>query len=128
MKRGTAHQSAVDCLQTEQREKLAYHHILTAIVTGAGRWGNLQRVGSAYDRGDSWTWQIAYSPRMKDAVILETFDSAMNGGKSVRCFYLDDARKHYAGVNFDSQSSEAKIQALYFHAVEMWRIELNRAA
>lgn len=128
MKRSAAHQNAVDCLQAEQREKITYHHILTAIVTGAGRWGNLQRVGSAYDRGDSWVWQIAFSPRMKDAIILETFDSAVNGGKSVRCFHLDDARSRYEGVTFDSQSAEAKLQALYFHAVEMQRIEWDRAA
>lgn len=128
MKRSAAHQAVVDCLNAEQREKLAYHHILTAIVTGAGKWGNLQRVGSAYERGDSWVWQLAFSPRMKDAIILETFDSAVNGGKSVRCFYLDDVRRQYEGVTFDSQSSDAKLQALYFYAVEMQRIEWNRAA
>ena len=125
-KLSAAHQSAVDCLRTEQREKLAYHVILTAMAANAGKWGSLQRVGSAYDRGDSWVWQIVFSPRMRDAVILETFDSRVNGGKSIRCFYLDDVRQHYAGQSFESTSSEAKIQALYHRAMEMWNLELNR--
>ena len=128
MKRSAAHQAAVDVYNAVQREQLAYHVILTSIVAGNGRWGDLQRVGSVYDRGDSWVWQLAFSPRMRDAVIMETFDSKVNGGKTVRCFYLDDARRHYEGVSYDSTSSEAKIQALYFHAVELWRVELNKAA
>lgn len=128
MKRSAAHQAQVDAYQAENREKLAYHNILTAIVTSDGRWGKLTRVGSAYDRGDSWVWQIAFTPRMRDAVIMETFDSRVNGGKSVRCFYLDDARRQFEGRSFDGDSAEAKLQALYFHAVEMWRVELNRAA
>lgn len=123
-----AHQASIDCLQAEQREKLAYHHILTAIVRGTGKWGQLQRVGSAYHQGDSWVWQLAFTPRMRDAVIMETFKSRVNGEESVRCFYLADAARQFDGRSFDSSDSMRKLQALYFHAVEMERIEQNRAA
>jgi hypothetical protein len=127
-KLSAAHQAVIDVKNAEAREKLAYHHILTAIVRGSGRFGGLVRVGSAYDRGDSWVWQLAFSPRLRDAVIMETFDSRENGDKSVHCFYLADVAHAYTGQSFDSQTVTAKIQALYFHAIELERIELNRAA
>lgn len=125
-KLSAAHQADVDAKNAAQRECLAYHHVLTAMVTGQGKWGSLQRVGSAYHQGDSWVWQIAFTPRLRDAVIMETFDSKVNGRKSVRCFWLDDVRRHYEGMSYDSTAAEAKIQAMYFRAVEMWRVELNR--
>lgn len=127
-KLSAAHQAVIDVKNAEAREKLAYHHILTAIVRGSGKFGGLARVGSAYDRSDSWVWQLAFTPRMRDAVIMETFDSHGSGEKSVRCFYLSDVARAYEGVSYDSQTVTAKIQALYFHAVELERAELNRAA
>ncbi len=126
MKISAAHQTAIDAKNMAERERLAYHHILTAIARGSGKWGDLARVGSIYDRGDSWVWQMAFTPRMRDAVIMETFDSATNGDKTVRCFYLADIAQAYEGHSFDSQTVTAKFQALYFHAVELQRVELNR--
>ena len=128
MKRSAAHQAAIDVFNHESREKLAYHHILTAIASESGKWGSLQGVGSIYDKGDSWVWQMAFSPLLRDAVIMETFDSAINGNKTVRCFYLADIAHAYEGHSFDSTSVTGKFQTLYFHAVEMQRAELNRAA
>ena len=127
MKLSKAHQAVVDVRNQLQRESLAYHHVLTAIARGTGsRWGELTRVGSIYDCGDSWVWLITFSPRMRDAVIMETFDSRTNGDKTVRCFYLADIARAYEGRGFDSQSVTGKFQALYFHAVELQRVELNQ--
>ena len=130
-KLSAAHQAAVDVKNAAQRETLAYHHILTAIVRGTGKWGTLQRVGSVCDKGDSWVWQMAFTPRLRDAVIMETFDStanndatiAVNGGNTVRCFFLSDVRLAYADHSFDSTSISGKFQALYQHAIEMERAE-----
>ena len=128
MKRSAAHQAAIDVFNHESREKLAYHHILAAIASESGKWGSLQRVGSIYDKGDSWVWQMAFSPWLCDVVIMETFDSTINGNKSVRCFFLADIARAYDGHSFESTSVTGKFQALYFHAVEMQRLELNKAA
>ena len=125
-KLSAAHQAVKDVLHAEQREKLAYHFVLTAIIRGSGKWGELARVGSIYDKGDSWVWQMAFTPRMRDAVIMETFDSRTNGDKTIRCFYLADIARAYEGHSFDSQSVTGKFQTLYFHAVELQRLELNR--
>jgi hypothetical protein len=122
MKLSKAHQAAIDAKNAAQREALAYHHILTAIARDNGRWGSLQRVGSAYERGDSWVWQLALTPRLRDAVIMETFDCTTNGGKTVRCFFLPDIASAYEGHSFESTSIPGKIQALYFRAVEMQRM------
>jgi hypothetical protein len=127
-KLSAAHQAAVDVKNAAQREALAYHHILTAIARESGKWGSLQRVGSVYDKGDSWVWQMAFTPRLRDAVIMETFDSAVNGDKTIRCFFLSDVQNAYCGHSFESTSVPGKFQVLYHHAVEMERIELNRAA
>ena len=128
MKRSAAYQAVIDAKNAVERERLAYHHILTAIASESGKWGSLVRVGSIYDKGDSWVWLMTFSPRMRDAVIMETFDSAINGNKTVRCFYLADIAHAYEGHSFDSTSVTGKFQTLYFHAVEMQRAELNRAA
>lgn len=127
-KLSAAHQASVDCLQQAQREVLAQHHILKSIVNGPGKWGSLERVGSVYDKGDSWVWQITFSPRMRDAVIMETFKSKTNEDETVRCFFLSDCASQYANRSFDSTDFMAKMQALYWHAVEMERLEQNRAA
>ena len=127
-KLSAAHQAQVDTYRNENREKLAYHFILTAITRGSNKWGDLARVGSIYHEGDSWVWQMAFSPRMRDAIIMETFDSRTNGDKTVRCFYLADIARTYENHSFDSQTVTGKFQALYFHAVEMQRLELNRSA
>jgi len=121
MKLSAKHQAAVDCLRFEQREKLAYHHILTALATGAGKWGGLQRVGSVYDSGDTYVWQVAFTPRMKEAVIMETFKSRTGQGEQVRCFYLEDVSGNYRGRSFESKDVMAKMQALYYRAEEMAR-------
>lgn len=126
MKLSAAHQAQVDAYRATERERLAYHFILSAMVTGPGKWGTLQRVGSVYHEGDSWVWQMAFTPRMHDAVIMETFASRVNGDKTVRCFYLADIARAYEGHSFDSQTVTSKFQALYFHAVELQRLELNR--
>ena len=126
MKLSKAHQAVIDVKNAAERERLAYHFILTAIVRGAGKWGELARVGSIYHEGDSWVWQMAFTPRMRDAVIMETFDSRTNGDKTIRCFYLADIARAYEGHGFDSQSVTGKFQTLYFHAVELQRVELNR--
>jgi hypothetical protein len=125
-KLSAAHQAVIDVKNAAERERLAYHFILTAIVRGPGKWGDLARVGSIYHEGDSWVWQMAFTPRMRDAVIMETFDSRTNGDKTVRCFYLADVARAYEGHSFDSQSVTGKFQTLYFHAVELQRVELNR--
>lgn len=127
-KLSAAHQAVKDVLHAEQREKLAYHFILTAIVRGPSKWGELAHVGSIYDKGDSWVWQMAFTPRMRDAVIMETFDSRTNDDKTIRCFYLADVGRAYEGHSFDSQSVTGKFQTLYFHAVELQRVELNKVA
>ena len=120
-KLSAAHQAVIDVKNAAEREKLAYHFILTAIVTGSGRWGNLKRVGSVYDSGDSWVWQIAFTPRLIDGVIMETFTAA-SGQESVRCFYLVDLYHTYAHRSFSSNDVNGKFCALYLHAVEMERI------
>lgn len=106
-----AHQSAVDCLRYEQRQSLAYHHILRAIVTGSGKWGNLKRVGSIYDRGDSYVWQLTLSPRLRDGVILETFTNR-DGDVMIRCYFLAD---------LSNLKSDSQFTTLYWKAVEMER-------
>lgn len=123
-----AHQAVIDVYNAAERERLAYHHVLTAIVRGTGRWGTLERVGSVYDRGDSWVWQICFSPRMKDAVIMETFKSHTRQDETVRCFYLGDIANTYRGRSFDSGDPMAKMQALYWKAVEMDILERNKEA
>jgi hypothetical protein len=125
-KLSAAHQATVDAKNQAEREQLAYHHIVTAIVRGTGQYGNLVRVGSIYDQGDSLTWQIAFSPRLRDAVIMETFDSRTYGDKTVRCFYLADVAHTYEGRSFESTSLTGKLQKLYFHAVNLQRLELNK--
>jgi hypothetical protein len=127
MKLSAAHQAVIEVKNQAERERLAYHHVLTAITRGPGKWGGLARVGSIYDKGDSWVWQMCFSPRLRDAVIMETFDSRTNGDKTVRCFFLADIARAYEGRSFDSQSVTGKFQTLYFHAVEMQRVELNKA-
>ena len=127
-KLSAAHQAVIDVKNQSERERLAYHHILTTIVRGVGKWGSLARVGSIYHEGDSWVWQLTFSPRMRDAVIMETFDSRTNGDKTVRCFYLADIARAYEGRGFNSQSVTGKFQTLYFHAVELQRVELNKVA
>jgi hypothetical protein len=127
-KLSAAHQAVIDVKNRAERERLAYHFILTAIARGTGKWGELARVGSVSHDGDSWVWQLAFSPRMRDAVIMETFDSHTNGDKTVRCFYLADIARAYEGQSFDSQTVTAKFQTLYWHAVELQRLELNRPA
>lgn len=127
-KLSASHQAAVDCLKQAQREVLAQHHVLKAIVSGSGRWGTLQHVGSVYDQGDSYVWQMTFSPRLRDAVIMETFKSKENEDETVRCFFLADCARQYENRSFDSTDVMAKMQALYWHAVEMERIEQNRAA
>lgn len=127
-KLSAAHQAVIDVKNQAERERLAYHHVLTAITREAGKWGGLARIGSIYDKGDSWVWQMCLSPRLRDAVIMETFDSHTNGDKTVRCFFLADIARAYEGHSFDSQSVTGKFQTLYFHAVEMQRVELNKAA
>lgn len=127
-KLSATHQAVTDAKNAAERERLAYHFILTAIIRGSGKWGELARVGSIYDKGDSWVWQITFTPRMRDAVIMETFDSRTNDDKTIRCFYLADVGRAYEGHSFDSQSVTGKFQTLYFHAVELQRVELNKVA
>lgn len=122
------HQADIDVKNAAMRESLAQHHILKAIVTGSGKWGSLQRVGSAYDRGDSYVWQLTFSPRLRDAVIMETFKSHNGQDETIRCFFLADAANTFANRSFDSTDVLAKLQALYWHAVEMERLEQNKAA
>lgn len=122
------HQADIDIKNWTQRENLAYCHIMRAMVNGTGRWGTLQRVGSVYDKGDSYVWQLAFSPRLRDAVIMETFTSAHNGDQTVRVFFLEDARQTYYARSFDSTDVLAKIQQLYLHALEMERREQNKVA
>jgi hypothetical protein len=128
-KRSAAHQATVDCLQSEQREKLAYHFILSAIVTGenkGSKWGSLKRVGSVYACGDTWIWQITFTPRMVDGVIMETF-TTKDGDETIRCFYLADLYRTYANRSFDSGDILGKFQDLYWRAVEMERVAQNAA-
>lgn len=122
------HQADIDVKQRAQHELLAYHHILQSIAEpdSSGKWGGLQRVGSVHDKGDSWTWQLAFTPRLRDAVILEIFNSRVNGGKTVRCFFLRDTDSAYHGRSFDSNDSMGKLQQLYLRAKEMETLELNR--
>ena len=120
---------AITAKSAAERERLAYHFILSAIVLGAAdkgesKWGSLKRVGSVYDAGDTYVWQIAFTPRMIDAVIMETF-TTKDGQESVRCFYLADLYHTYANRSFDSKDVSAKMQGLYWHAVEMERIAQN---
>jgi hypothetical protein len=123
-KRSGSHQATVDCLRVEQREKLAYHFILTAIANGSTKWGSLKRVGSVYDAGDSWVWQITFTPRLIDGVIMESFTGS-DGQESIRCFYLADLYHAYANRSFSSTDVNGKFCALYLHAVEMERIAQN---
>ena len=123
-KLSATHQAAVDVCRAAERERLAYHFILTAIAAGSAKWGTLKRVGSVYDSGDSWVWQIAFTPRMVDGVIMETHTAA-NGAESIRCFYLADLYRTYANRSFSSNDVNGKFCALYLHAVELERIAQN---
>lgn len=126
MKLSKAHQAQVDVSRAAERERLAYHFILSAIVTGegSGKWGSLQRVGSVYDAGDSWVWQIAFTPRMVDGVVMETF-TTRDKVETVRCFFIADLYRTYANRSFDSGDVLGKFQGLYWHAVEMERVAQN---
>lgn len=115
---------AIEAKDAAERERLAYHFILTAITQGTNKWGSLKRVGSAYDRGDSWVWQIAFTPRMVDGVIMETFTTSA-GVEMVRCFFLADLYRTYANRSFDSGDVCGKFQELYWRAVEAERIQQN---
>jgi hypothetical protein len=126
-KTSAAHQAAIDVKNAAQREVLAYHHILRSMASGSGKWGTLQRVGSAYETGSTWVWLLAFTPRMRDAVIMETFKSG-NGDETVRCFFLADIANTYRNRSLASTDLSGEIQQLYFRAAEMELIEQNRAA
>lgn len=63
---------------------------------------------------------------MRDAVVMETFKGKHNQEEAVRCFFLDDARQQFEQRSFSSDEVMAKLQQLYYHAKEMWLVELNR--
>ena len=117
MRLSAAHQAAVDIKNHAQRECLAYHHALVAKLDGS-----ITRVGSVYDHGDSYVWLMAFSPRMRDAVIVETFTSN-HGDKSTHVYWLADIRRH----DTDSQLGQ-KFAILYDKAMEMQRTEYAVAA
>ena len=123
-KLSASHQALLDVKNQIERERLAYHFILTAIAASPAKWGTLKRAGSVYDRGDSWVWQIAFTPRMVDGVIMETHTSH-DGAESIRCFYLADLYQTYANRSFSSNDVNGKFCTLYLHAVEMERIAQN---
>jgi hypothetical protein len=115
MKRSAAHQAAVDVANHTQRQSLAYHHALKAVLDKTA-----QRVGSIYDNGDSYVWLIAFSPRMRDAVIVETFKNR-DGQDSMRTFWLDDMRD---GIKY----ADLRWQELFSKAVQMQNEEYAKAA
>lgn len=113
-----ARQADINRLRAIDRERLAYHHVLTASLAG-----ELQRVGSVYHDGDSYVWQLAFTPRLRDAVIVQTFQSSHSKqGASVRVFYLEDQRDGFS-MAFDPGSESAKLQELYWQAERMERAE-----
>jgi hypothetical protein len=114
MKRSKAHQDAVEAKDHAQRQSLAYHHALVASLNKT-----LQRVGTIRDGHDLYTWQIAFSPKLRDAVIVETFKSCASDDSSTRTFWLDDMRQsiQYASLQF---------QELYGKAIQIQNQEWNR--
>jgi hypothetical protein len=116
MKRSKSHQEAVEAKDRAEREVLAYHHALSAKLQNT-----IQRVGSIYEQGDTYVWLIAFSPRMRDAVIVETFKSRNGQPESTRVFWLDDIRD---GMRY----ADWKFQELYGKAQQMQRAEYANAA
>lgn len=123
-KLSAAHQQAVDAKDAARRENLAYNFVLRAMVLGSRMENGLKRIGTACDGGDTYVWQVAFTPRYRNAVVMETFVSGNYDDESVHCFFLDDAREQFAHRSFDSESLNAKLQELYFRAVQMEREEM----
>lgn len=111
-KLSAAHLNAVTEFNRIKRENLAYHFILAAKVDA-----RLLLVGRVEDYGDLYTWQITYTPRMIDAVILETFRSSNGQEPSYRVFYLDDVRSQYRSLTGSSLAD--KMRGLYYMAKGM---------
>jgi hypothetical protein len=80
---------AIEAKDASERERLAYHHALVATLNQT-----IQRVGSVYDKGDSYVWLITFTPRLRDAVIVESFKSH-TGDESTRVFWLADLKLTY---------------------------------
>ena len=113
MKRSAAHQAAVDVSQHAQRENLSYHHALVASLTNS-----LQRVGRVKVDADQFVWRICFSPRLRDAVIVETF-VAPSGQTNTRVHWLDDLRE---SIRYAPMS----IQVLFNKAMTIQNAEWNK--
>jgi len=122
MKLSKADQATLDAKRYAEREQLAYHFILSAMVNE-----NLRMVGRFTHEGTSHSWKLAFTPRMRDAVILQETKTRGDAEVYVRCFYLDDVRQAYQDRSYDSKSDWFKLQQLFYYAVEMERIEHNAA-
>lgn len=81
----TSKAAAIEAYERESRENNAYHHALVASIKG-----RLKRVGTVRDGKDTYTWQIAFTPRYFAAIIIQTFKSSVNQDDSIRVFWLMD--------------------------------------
>jgi hypothetical protein len=81
-------QDAQAAYDAAARESNAYQHALVASMKG-----ELKRVGSVKDGGDTYIWQIAFTPRYFSAVIVQTFKSKVNRDDSIRVFWLMDWKR-----------------------------------
>lgn len=81
-------QDAQAAYDAAARESNAYHHALVASIKG-----ELKPVGSVKDGGDTYIWQIAFTPRYFSGVIVQTFKSRVNRDDSIRVFWLMDWKR-----------------------------------
>jgi hypothetical protein len=86
------------------REVLAYHHALVASMKS-----ELKRVGSFTEKGDTYTWLIAFTPVYHAVIIIEQFKSKPNPDTHTRVFWLDDWKSPpFYGFKWDSLYQEAR--------------------
>ncbi len=96
--------AAVEAYERESRENHAYHHALVASIKG-----ELRRVGTVKDGQDTYIWQIAFTPRYYQAVVVQTFRSKVNQDDTVRVFWLADWKRPATdGYLWDSLYAEAQ--------------------
>jgi hypothetical protein len=87
-KKSAVHEAACTKLTEVEKQSLLNHFALVASIAG-----DLKRIGEAQDEeGSTYEWRICFSPRQRNAVIVEIFQSINPQSAMVRTFYLDDLR------------------------------------
>src|SRR5215469_16803947 len=80
MKLSKADQATLDAKRYAEREQLAYHFILSAMVNE-----NLRMVGRFTHEGTSHSWKLAFTPRMRDAFFLQGEHRRGDAYPTLRC-------------------------------------------